>query len=77
MYHPGKQATFMSQDGVQPVAPSSIKDPLCQALPRELTVDEIHQIVKDFGSAAKRCEEAGFDGIEIHAGHGYLIAEFL
>lgn len=77
MYHPGKQATLASTGGVQPVAPSAIKDPLCQTQPREITVEEIHQLVKDFGSAAKRAEEAGFDGAEIHAGHGYLLAEFL
>lgn len=77
MYHPGKQATLWSTGGVQPVAPSSIKDPLCQTQPKEISVEEIHQLVKDFGSAARRAKEAGFDGIEIHAGHGYLIAEFL
>jgi len=77
MYHPGKQATLFSTGGVQPLAPSALKDPVCQTLTREITVDEIHELVKDFGLAAKRCKEAGFDGIEIHAGHGYLIAEFL
>lgn len=77
MYHPGKQATLYSTGGTIPVAPSAIKDALCQTLPREMTVEEIHELVKDFGLAAKRCQEAGFDGIEIHAGHGYLIAEFL
>lgn len=77
MYHPGKQATMAANGGVTPIAPSAIKDPLCLTQPREITVEEIHQLVKDFGSAAKRAEQAGFDGVEIHAGHGYLIAEFL
>lgn len=77
MYHPGKQATRQSNGDVTPVAPSAIKDPLCQTQPREITVEEIHQLVKDFGQAARRAKEAGFDGIEIHAGHGYLLAEFI
>ncbi|MBR4162875.1 MAG: FAD-dependent oxidoreductase, partial [Solobacterium sp.] len=77
MYHPGKQSTLLSTGGVQPVAPSAIKDPLCQTLPREITIDEIHTLVKEFGEAALRAKKAGFDGIEVHAGHGYLIAQFL
>ncbi len=77
IYHPGKQATLLATGGVTPVAPSAIKDSLCQALPREMTVEEIHTFVKEFGEAAARAKESGFDGIEVHAGHGYLIAEFL
>lgn len=77
IYHPGKQTNPMSNGGVTPVAPSAIKDPVCQSLPREITVEEIHTFVKEFGEAAKRAKECGFDGIEIHAGHGYLIAQFL
>ena len=77
MYHPGKQATLMSTGGVQPVAPSAIKDPLCQTQPREITVEEIHALVKEFGEAAGRAKKAGFDGIELHCGHGYLLAQFL
>ena len=77
MYHPGRQSKHDVNGNVQPLAPSAIKDPFCMDLPREITVDEIHQIVKDFGSTAKRAKAAGFDGIEIHAAHGYLISEFL
>ncbi|MFC1910789.1 NAD(P)/FAD-dependent oxidoreductase [Chloroflexota bacterium] len=46
-------------------------------IPSELTIDEIQQITKDFGSAAYRTRECNFDGCEIHAGHGYLITNFL
>lgn len=77
MYHPGKQSSKAVNGNVVPVAPSAIKDPFCQEQPREITKEEIHQLVKDFGMAAQRAKEAGFDGIEIHAGHGYMIAEFL
>ena len=77
MYHPGRQSKHEVNGNVQPIAPSAIKDPFCMDLPREMTIEEIHQIVQDFGSTARRVKEAGFDGIEIHAAHGYLISEFL
>lgn len=67
----------MANGGVTPVAPSAIKDMMGQALPKEMTLEEIHTFVKEFGEAAGRAKKSGFDGIEIHAGHGYLIAEFL
>lgn len=77
IYHPGRQSTHFVNGGVQPIAPSATMDPLLQEMPREMTVEEIHGVVADFASCAKRCKEAGFDGIEIHAAHGYLISEFL
>lgn len=77
MYHPGRQATPLSTNGTQPVAPSGTSDPLLDCPAREMTVDEIRQLVADFGSAAGRAKEAGFDGIELHCAHGYLLAEFL
>ncbi len=77
IYHPGRQSTKMVNGNVIPMAPSAIKDPICQEPPREMTVEEIKGIVKDFGDTARRCKEVGFDGIEIHAAHGYLISEFL
>lgn len=45
--------------------------------PHALTADEIRDIVRKFGEAARRADEAGFDMIEIHGAHGYLIASFL
>lgn len=77
MYHPGRQSTHFVNGGVQPIAPSATMDPLLQEMPREITLEEIHQIVNDFGECARRAKESGFDGIEIHAAHGYLISEFL
>lgn len=46
-------------------------------IPNEMTVEEIQQVIEDFGSAAVRAQEVGFDGCELHAGHGYLLTNFL
>ncbi|WP_240540791.1 NADH:flavin oxidoreductase/NADH oxidase [Bifidobacterium vespertilionis] len=64
------------QGGWPTVAPSPIAFDNFAA-PRELTVDEIHGIVGAFRAAAVRAVNAGFDVIEIHAAHGYLLSEFL
>lgn len=47
------------------------------AIPEELTIEEIHQLVEDFGKAAWRAKTAGFQVVEIHGAHGYLITNFL
>jgi len=44
---------------------------------RAMTEGEIHQTIRAFGTAAQRCERAGFQGVELHGAHGYLIAQFL
>jgi 2,4-dienoyl-CoA reductase-like NADH-dependent reductase (Old Yellow Enzyme family)/NADPH-dependent 2,4-dienoyl-CoA reductase/sulfur reductase-like enzyme len=77
IYHAGRQATRAVNGGMQPVSCSSIPCPWNHEVPHELTVDEIHQLVKDFGDCAARVKAAGFDGVEIHAAHGYLIHEFI
>lgn len=61
----------------KPIAPSSIRDMLSLVKPKEMTVDEIEITIDAFTDAAKRIKEAGFDGIQIHAAHGYLINQFL
>ena len=77
MYHAGRQSSHRVNGNVQPVAPSGTKDPICMDLAREMTVEEIHTLVGEFAEAARRCKESGFDGIELHCAHGYLLAEFL
>jgi 2,4-dienoyl-CoA reductase-like NADH-dependent reductase (Old Yellow Enzyme family)/NAD(P)-dependent dehydrogenase (short-subunit alcohol dehydrogenase family) len=60
------------------VAPSAIPAPaLAKGTPRALALDEIPGLVAAFGDAARRCLEAGFDFVEIHGAHGYLINQFL
>ncbi len=77
IYHPGRQTKRSVNGGVQPEAVSPIACPMCFEMPRELTVPEIKKIVKDFGTTAERVKKAGFDGVEVHAGNGYLVAGFL
>lgn len=59
------------------VAPSPIRFSENYAIPRELSVSEINELVQNFKDAAQRAKDIGFDTIEIHAAHGYLIHEFL
>lgn len=64
--------------GEEVVAPSAVVNPLHGGeVPRELTKEEIKNIVGAFGKAAARVKEAGFDGVEIHSAHGYLLNQFL
>lgn len=73
--HLGRQITTEFW-GEQPVAPSPIACPVCRDLPRELTAEEIKEIVHAFAQAARRAGEAGFDMVELHGCHGYLISNF-
>lgn len=77
--HPGKQTpNFLTKT---PVAPSAVPlaAPLNNAFnePRELTEEEISEIIERFAYAAKVCKEAGFAGVQIHGAHGYLVSQFL
>lgn len=77
LFHGGIRAPT-SLNGVQPMTASTT--PLesdGEANAREMTTEEIEATVEAFGQAAKRCEDAGMDGVELHGAHGYLIAQFL
>jgi len=63
--------------GWQPVAPSAIPFDQGHPVPREMTTTDIDKVVADFVAAAKRALRAGFEVLEIHAAHGYLLNEFL
>ncbi|MCT7356908.1 NADH:flavin oxidoreductase/NADH oxidase [Streptomyces sp. 15-116A] len=63
--------------GWQPVAPSALAFDDGHPVPDELTVDQIRRIVGEFADAARRALAAGFEVVEIHGAHGYLINEFL
>jgi len=75
--HAGSQTSQIFL-GDRPVSPSGIKNEfLLMENPRALEKDEIKQIVGYYGDAAERAKKAGFDGVEIHAAHGYLLNQFL
>lgn len=63
--------------GMQTVSASDLPSKPGGCIPRPLEKEEICKIVKKYGEAAKRAQSAGFDAVEIHAGHGYLISQFL
>lgn len=75
LHHAGRRA-YAKFTGLQPVAPSAVA---CYggSIPRELTEEEIKEIVDKFAQGARRAVEAGFDAVEIHCAHGYLIHQFL
>jgi 2,4-dienoyl-CoA reductase-like NADH-dependent reductase (Old Yellow Enzyme family) len=65
-----------------PVAPSAVPHPVFEVtnetiIPKEMTLDDIGFTIAGFAAAAVRAEQAGFDCVEIHAAHGYLISQFL
>lgn len=78
LHHAGRQNPKGNTDGlVGPVAPSAITSTAIGDEPRELTVPQIKDIVEQFRDAARRSVAAGFDMIELHGSHGYLLTQFL
>jgi 2,4-dienoyl-CoA reductase-like NADH-dependent reductase (Old Yellow Enzyme family) len=78
LFHPGREI-MESQDGSAPVAlaPSAVPTDRFHVMPRALPVDLVAEIVEGFGHGARRLREAGLDGAEIVASHGYLPSQFL
>ena len=76
LYHAGRQR-YGIVAGLPTLSPSGIPDPVRKDPTRAITVEEIHELVEEYAQAARRAQEAGFDGVEIHCAHGYLLAGFL
>ena len=74
--HCGRQTFEALIDGT-PVGPSPVPTRKFGVTPRELTATEIRDIIEDFAAAAARAKAAGFDAVQIHCAHGYLLNQFL
>lgn len=73
--HGGKAASKIT--GNPCIAPSSIESPLYPEIPVELDTEEIETLISEWAEASWRSKRAGFDGVEVHGAHGYLIAQFM
>lgn len=77
LYHAGRQTSPALIGGEAPVAPTAIPCTLNKSLPRELDTEEVYEIIEKFVDGAVRAKKAGFDGVQIHGGHGYIVSEFM
>ena len=75
--HCGRQTNQKALNGVQAIAPSAAPNLYYLTRSRAMTGDEIKHTIKDFGDAAARVKEAGFDAMQVHGAHGYLVSSFL
>ena len=83
--HGGKVVVQINHGGMQcshesvteKIAPSDVDETFLNRSAREMTKDEIWEMIQAYGDAALRVQEAGFDGVQIHGAHGYLISQFL
>ena len=76
LFHGGMRSPS-SLTGQQAVSASENFISNSEGSSREMTLEEVNETIRCFADAAKRCEDAGFDGVELHGAHGYLIAQFL
>lgn len=77
LFHAGRQTSSLMTEGRPIVAPSALTCPMTKEMPRALEMEEIHTLRDKFIAAADYAYQAGFDGVELHAAHGYLINQFL
>ena len=74
--HGGPKALSAYNGGTRPVSASEVPIKVAD-VPRPITHEEIEQTIADFANGAVRAREAGFDGVELHAAHFYLLSSFL
>lgn len=75
--HCGRQVVPDFVGATDVVSASAVKDLLTGTRPRAMSTQEIAAIVEQFGEAARRCRDAGFDGVQMHSANGYLMSQFL
>lgn len=77
LFHAGRQTSSLLTEGQPIVAPSALPCPMIKEIPKALEMEEIQALRDKFIAAAAYAYQAGFDGVELHAAHGYLINQFL
>lgn len=75
--HPGRQTAPVLLGGEPPIGPSAVEEKFFGAMPREMIVSEIKDMIEKFAQAIRRGKQAGFDAVQLHGGHGYLISSFI
>jgi len=73
----GGSTTSIPAEGRIVWGPSAVVNPSSGIVPVEMTIENIKEFVEAMGEAAKRAKKAGFDGVQMHAAHGYLLTQFL
>jgi len=73
----GQETTEEPPHIVEPTAPSAVLDATFRRTPRALTLEEIDEIIEAYAEGIRRSQEAGFDGVQLHAAHGWLLSSFL
>ena len=76
LHHAGRESFYLLNKG-EAIGPSAIPSLVFRQAPKEMTMGNIQEIIHSFGQAAIRAREAGFDAVEVHGAHGYLLAQFL
>jgi 2,4-dienoyl-CoA reductase-like NADH-dependent reductase (Old Yellow Enzyme family)/thioredoxin reductase len=76
LHHVGRESSILLDSG-EAMGPSAIPSYVYDRAPREMTLDDIAEVIDSFGKAAARLREAGYDAVEIHGAHGYLLCQFL
>lgn len=76
LHHGGRESFYLLKKG-KAIGPSPIPSLVYRQAPKEMTLEDIDEIITAFGTAAARARQAGFDAVEIHGAHGYLLTQFL
>ncbi len=77
LHHVGRQTFSSNIGGRTPLSASAIQSQVGGDMPRAMTEEEIYNTINNFKNAARRAQEVGFDGVELHGAHGYLFNSFI
>lgn len=75
--HAGRQTVLALTEDQTPIAPSAVTDRSTSQTPREMTEEDIYQLIEDFTAAMGRAKASGCDGVQLHIAHGYALSQFI